>query len=363
MNYRSVCDLNDAIARGFGRLPDDIDLVVGVPRSGLLAANLYALVANVAFVDLEGFLAGRILATGRSRPLRQDDDRHDDASPRRVLVIDDSVNSGAAMREARARIAAARIDLSRCTFCAVYGTDRHHPDVDIVLERVRRPRLFQWNLFHHKHLAHSCVDLEGVLQRTRPGGPGDRGRHVASSPPPAPFHVPSTVIGHVVTTRPERERVAIEAWLASHGIRYRALHMRADGAAPVTAPVTADGLAAYRAGVYGRTRAVLFVAAHPHEAATIAAASGKPVLCLQTQTVHTGRSPDPVAVARNLRNLPLRFKLASGGWRPWRDIVRANVAPRLVARVKRVTSLPRRTFGRVPAAAGQASRVVEEHRP
>ncbi|RUU06821.1 phosphoribosyltransferase, partial [Mesorhizobium sp. M7A.T.Ca.TU.009.01.3.2] len=37
MHYRSISDMNDAIVRGLHRLPRDIDLVVGVPRSGVLA--------------------------------------------------------------------------------------------------------------------------------------------------------------------------------------------------------------------------------------------------------------------------------------------------------------------------------------
>ena len=38
MHYRSISDMNDAIVRNLHRLPRDIDLVVGVPRSGILAA-------------------------------------------------------------------------------------------------------------------------------------------------------------------------------------------------------------------------------------------------------------------------------------------------------------------------------------
>ena len=39
MNYRSLADMYDAITMGLGRLPDNIDLIVGVPRSGLIPAN------------------------------------------------------------------------------------------------------------------------------------------------------------------------------------------------------------------------------------------------------------------------------------------------------------------------------------
>lgn len=44
--------MNDTIVRNLHRLPRDIDLVVGIPRSGLLAANLLSLAANIPMADL-----------------------------------------------------------------------------------------------------------------------------------------------------------------------------------------------------------------------------------------------------------------------------------------------------------------------
>ena len=52
MHYRSISDMNDAIVRNLHRLPRDIDLVVGVPRSGILAATLLSLTANIPMADL-----------------------------------------------------------------------------------------------------------------------------------------------------------------------------------------------------------------------------------------------------------------------------------------------------------------------
>ena len=43
MNYRSISDLNNIILQRLSILPRDFDLIVGVPRSGMLPANLLAL--------------------------------------------------------------------------------------------------------------------------------------------------------------------------------------------------------------------------------------------------------------------------------------------------------------------------------
>ena len=47
MNYRSVADLNDDVIAGLPLIPADVELVVGIPRSGLLAGTLVALALNV----------------------------------------------------------------------------------------------------------------------------------------------------------------------------------------------------------------------------------------------------------------------------------------------------------------------------
>jgi hypothetical protein len=65
MNYRSFSDLQARVAEWAIALPDEVDLVVGVPRSGLLPATLLALHRHLPMADLDGFLAGRIYDGGR----------------------------------------------------------------------------------------------------------------------------------------------------------------------------------------------------------------------------------------------------------------------------------------------------------
>ncbi len=159
MNYRSISDLNSTILRNAHRLPRDLDLVVGVPRSGLLAANLLALMANVRLTDLDGYVEGRVYTTGVTKASGMREAR---AARRKVLVLDDSILHGGAMATARARVEAAGLD-DEVIFAAVYGPHPSHPQADLVFEAVPNPRLFQWNFMHHKLLEQSCVDIDGVL--------------------------------------------------------------------------------------------------------------------------------------------------------------------------------------------------------
>lgn len=60
MNYRSIVDLNSDIKKWISELPNDLDLIVGIPRSGLLVANLLALHLNLPLTDVEGLIENRI---------------------------------------------------------------------------------------------------------------------------------------------------------------------------------------------------------------------------------------------------------------------------------------------------------------
>jgi hypoxanthine phosphoribosyltransferase len=100
MNYRSVEELNRSIVSNMGKVPPGTDLVVGVPRSGLLAANLLALHLNVPLTDVEGFVNGRILQSGNR--LKQHVKSFD--AYKRVVFLDDSLYSGSALRAVKEQV-------------------------------------------------------------------------------------------------------------------------------------------------------------------------------------------------------------------------------------------------------------------
>lgn len=54
MDYRSVGDLNGILAKSVHKVPEDVDLIVGVPRSGMLAGTLLALHTNRQLTDVDG---------------------------------------------------------------------------------------------------------------------------------------------------------------------------------------------------------------------------------------------------------------------------------------------------------------------
>lgn len=281
MHYRSVADMSDTITRNLRRLPADIDLVVGVPRSGLLAGSMISLALNLPLADLQGFIAGRLLATGSTRRRAGFDP---DASPRKVLVVDDSINSGGSLAEARKMIVEAGYE-GELVFCAIYGLKPQHPEADVVLEVAPYPRMFQWNAMHHSYLADACLDIDGVLccdPLDEENDDGERYRAFLTSA--RAFLRPSRKVGHLVTSRLEKYRPETEAWLAAEGIEYGKLWMLDLPDAAARRRAGAHG--SFKAGVYSSLPdAALFIESEERQAVEIARKSGKPVLSIESQTM------------------------------------------------------------------------------
>ncbi|WP_217989615.1 phosphoribosyltransferase family protein [Sphingomonas lenta] len=274
-------DLNRTIQGYVGLLPREVDLVVGIPRSGLLAANLISLALNLPLADLDGYLEGRILSSGKTR--RKESFDWPAHAFKCVLIVDDSTRTGAAMREARSKIAAAGL-LDRCLFVTVYGPEKDVVELDIVMERVPEPRVFQWNIMNHVILERCCFDIDGVLCLDPTADENDDGsKYAAFLSSARPLFLPGRRVAHLVTSRLERYRPETEAWLAANEISYGKLWMLNAPTAEERRRLNAHG--AFKAEVYRHVDAQLFVESEDRQAVEIARLSGKPVLSIETQSL------------------------------------------------------------------------------
>lgn len=307
MNYKSLADLNDTIITNLHRLPADIDLVVGIPRSGLLAANLLSLVSNIPLTDLDSFLEGRIYSSGTTKRTKN---LHQELSQmRRILILDDSISSGKAMREARKKVSKAGLQ-AEIIFVAVYGIESSHPDADFVLEKVTLPRIFQWNFMHHIMLEQACVDIDGVLCLDPSKQENDDGKAYRRFLSEAmPLHTTSRKIGWLVTSRLEKYRNLTEDWLKKQGIEYGELIMLDLPSADERRRQGAHG--SFKAKFYRNAESTLFVESEERQAEVIARLSGKPVLCVETHQIHLPYPLSSDAVRQKMRNLPTRLKQRS----------------------------------------------------
>ena len=58
MQYISYNDLSNDIRNNLYKIPSDIDLIVGIPRSGMMVASIIGLLLNKSVMSLDNFAMG-----------------------------------------------------------------------------------------------------------------------------------------------------------------------------------------------------------------------------------------------------------------------------------------------------------------
>lgn len=306
MDFRSTSDLARDVWANLHRFPTDIDIVVGIPRSGMLVASMVALARNLPLTDLESFAQERCYPRGTSRlepdePARPHGFRH-------ALIIDDSSHTGAAMEEARALLRHQPHGAQQ-TFAVAYSSPKSCAQIDIVFEELPTPRVFEWNVMHHPVISHACVDIDGVLCLDPSEEENDDSHAYLSFVQQAtPLHAPRREIHTLVTNRLEKYRSQTEDWLERHGIRYRRLEML--GLPNQEARRNMRPYAGFKAAIYRGCDARLFIESDRAQAREIARLSGKPVLSLDGPALFSPHRFSPAAMRHQVVSGKLPKRLA-----------------------------------------------------
>lgn len=274
-HFKSYTDLEQSV-RKILPLVEDFDLIVGVPRSGMVPAYMIAAYLNRQVCSLPEFLSGNIGGHG-FRQITENKAKH------RVLVVDDSISSGAAMAKVKKQIKESGLANSFIIkYLAVYGIKESCDQVDFCAELVPHPRIFAWNYLHHpKYSELMCWDIDGVLCVDPTPDQNDDGEKYIDFILNAPLlYKPTYEIGALVTSRLEKYRPQTEQWLNANGIQYKQLIM-------LDLPnkeerVKAGCHASYKAEIYKKLKNMLmFVESSAIQADEIAKLSGKPVICTE----------------------------------------------------------------------------------
>lgn len=273
MNYRNISDMNNVILKRLSIIPRDFDLIVGVPRSGMLPANLLALYLNKPYTDLHSFMNGHIYKAGARGQF------FDVSAYKKILVVDDSVASGSALKECKENLKdlEGKFDIK---YCAVYVVPGKEKTVDYYFESVGLPRYFQWNILNHTTLEKACFDIDGVLCADPLPEQNDDGEKyidfILNAPP---LFIPGAKIGTIVTSRLEKYRKETETWLKKYNIKYNDLVML--DLPDMAARQRANNHGTHKANAFKSGPYVLFVESEMAQALEINRLTGKPVLCTE----------------------------------------------------------------------------------
>jgi hypoxanthine phosphoribosyltransferase len=289
MKYITLAELSETIRKNIWKVPRDIDYIIGVPRSGMIAASIISSYLNVPLIDINSFVEG-VEPYGGAR-LGYFSEKHKQSG--KVLVIDDTVWSGRSMNEVKRKVANAGKDLTYIYMC-VYLEGRGIAAVDLYLEDVRSFTanftqfvIYEWNIFqHHNRFMSGCLyDIDGVMCLDPPDERNEAA-YIDYIKNATPLFIPRTKLGGIITYRLIKNKAITEKWLHDNGVEYGELTMfnaqtwgeRAKSGIP---PEKYKGEFYKQHGNYR-----LFVESDDHQARRIAEISGKPVYCVETNKVY-----------------------------------------------------------------------------
>ena len=274
INFRSYAQMHCLLRSAAFDIPNSVDLIIGLPRSGIAPAVALASHLNTPYQSLPEFVAGLRPVSGKTRPL--DGDFTTESQARHILLVDDAVALGREMRSALSTLKKSSF-AGNVTTLAVYASSVGRHLVDIYLEVVSSPRIFEWNVLNHWILENACVDIDGVLCRDPRSielmFPWAYQRFLETVPVRAR---PKYKIAHIVSSRQEKYRKQTEKWLGMSRIRYKNLHLMPNTSALDRAMSRPH--AEFKASVYRNVPASLFIESDNEQAVAISRLTSKPVL-------------------------------------------------------------------------------------
>lgn len=204
-------------------VPNEFDCIVGVPRAGLLFANILASCYGAKLASPQGFVRGEIWDAQEKEIAPRD--------IRSVLVVEDSVVTTNQLCKVAAVIRAARPDVEVKTLSLFQTSFKEALSTpDYVMLKNKAYTLGEWNLLTSLFsVGPLAVDMDGVLCDDCTSQDNDDGpaylRFLAEA---KPKYIPRFPIKAVVTSRFERYRPQTEAWLKRYGVKYQSLIMMSD---------------------------------------------------------------------------------------------------------------------------------------
>ena len=287
MTYITINDLSNTIRNNLYKIPHDVDVVVGIPRSGMIPASIISEYLNVPLIDLYSFADGNTDGCGGGR--------HKTFGKKsrsgKILVVDDTVWSGGSKKEAK-ELLKKYSDMSQFIYMVPYLEGPSYSDIDIFLEDVRLYThgfrtcvIYEWNIFNHYVTGNYMFDMDGVLC-VDPMDERKKEEYEKYIQNAIPLITPTSPIGSIVTYRLEKYRDVTEKWLKDNNIKYKNLVMF-DASSWEDRNSSGISPAQYKGKIYANDRiATCFIESDRVQAEQIHMLTGKPVYCYSNNILY-----------------------------------------------------------------------------
>ena len=221
LNYKTYQNLITDIKNNIDKIPTDVDLIIGIPRSGMIPAYMLGLMLSKQVCSLYEFLS-EDFKTNTTRRVKFSQEI------KNVLIIDDSILSGSASIETKKLVKDSGLDKKyNIKYMAIYYKNTDYKKyIDIALVQVNSPRIFEWNYLNHTFLQDAAFDIDGVLCKDPLPQENDDGIKYKNFILNAkPLFIPQYKIPYIITSRLEKYRSETEEWLSKNNVKYDKLIM------------------------------------------------------------------------------------------------------------------------------------------
>jgi uncharacterized HAD superfamily protein/hypoxanthine phosphoribosyltransferase len=277
LKFKSINDIKNQVRHNIHYF-NKYDIVVGIPRSGMLIALMIGLELNKLTIQFSDLLDKNFKNNYSSRmnAIKQNNDRK-----LKIIICDDSINTSETIKKIKNQIEVTGLNnLYEIHYFAAYATKKSKDNIDLYFELIEQPRIFEWNLFHHEYGKNFLWDFDGVFCNDPSDLENDDGEKYLNFLKYAePKIIPSKPIGMIVSARLEKYREQSIDWLKKNSINYSTLFLL-NSTAELRKKNSLHKI--FKAEVYSRTNSLLFIESDIQQASWIYEKTQKPVYCIET---------------------------------------------------------------------------------
>ncbi len=275
MKFYTIADMNQLIIDNLYKIPHDINVVVGIPKSGMVVASLLSLYLNKTLSDVDGFVNERTMENGEIRKKTMTIIESID-NVKKILLVDDTIMSGKSMEMATNKIKNKFPKIEIITFALyVKEIDIAKKYLNIFLEKHPSLRFWEWNFMHHPYRTFS-IELDGVLCQDPVGILANKNNdnYINFLTKAKPKFLPTTQINEIITGRLDIFEEVTKNWLNQYNIKYKKLIMKSP-------KKPREETYIFKSNIYKESQSKLFVESNKKQAEKIASLTGKFVYSLE----------------------------------------------------------------------------------
>ncbi len=248
-------------------LPPDFDIVVGIPRTGLLTASIVAVEFGKPLSTPDLIVEGRYWLTKRIK-------NNLNLQSARILIVDDSIGEGETIRETveyiRKYLPEASTEVA-VTYVFPPSTEK---SVDYYFKAFTdRQPIWRRGLAHGKYGVPIAFGIDGVLCEEPPADKKDYMIFIETA---KPYKIPAYEIDFIITGRNELFRETTEKWLRENNVQYRELLMNSEN----------ENTVDFKSRMIRIKKPHLYVESSPSEALAIHRKTGCRILCIGNEKLY-----------------------------------------------------------------------------